>query len=84
MAERKSKVRAAKGKAKQAQVRVAVTHENFPQVAAVLLQQSRDWNIRNNLLLREIAYYARCTAEGVKPTDAGAKEAIAAPASQVP
>lgn len=62
---------------------VKVTHENAPGVHALLLQQNRDWNIRNNRLLREIAYYLRCMAEGELPTDDGALKAVNAPPEKV-
>lgn len=63
---------------------VQVTHDNAPQVQAILLQQIRDWLIRDHRLLREIAYYARCAAENRKPTDAEARAAIDAPPEKVP
>lgn len=63
---------------------VQVTPENAGQVQAILLQQTRDWLIRNHRLLREIAYYARCAAENRKPTDEEARHAIEAPPERVP
>lgn len=63
---------------------VQVTPENAAQVQAILLQQIRDWLIRDHRLLREIAYYARCAAENRKPTDAEARAAIDAPPEKLP
>lgn len=63
---------------------VQVTHDNAPQVQAVLLQQVRDWQIRNHRLLREATYYLRCIAENRAPKDDEAREAINAPPEKLP
>jgi hypothetical protein len=72
------------GQATPAPSLVQVTHDNAPQVQAVLIQQVRDWLIRDHHLLREAVYYLRCIAENRAPTDKEAREAIEAPPEKLP
>lgn len=62
---------------------VALAHGNYEELSLILLQQTRDWLIRNHRQGREIAYYLRCIADGTPATDEGAKAAINAPPEQV-